>query len=405
MSEQNQEVVDVQPDAAADERHRRRGMFFLGLAVAWVGITMSMQMGLNANFLSDDIKVTGSQLGLLEAARESCGVAALGALAILAGFAEPLVGAGMLVLFGAGISCYYGVREFSWLVPASLVWSLGLHVWMPLPNSIALALAEPGRSGHRLGQIQAAGAAGFGLGLAIAWALTLAGVSMRPLYLVAAATAMLGAGMCLMIPRKIKTPGPRLVLKRKYALYYALNLLEGWRKQISICFAGFLLVRVYHTPLTTLLALMGAVQAIGYFASPAVGRLIDRAGERKVLVFYYLCLTVFFVGYATVHQPWVLYAIYVVDNAFFVFAMSLTTYVNRIAPKRELTLTLSMGVAMNHVAAVTMPLVGGLLLVYLGYQYAFVLGVAAAFLSVLTALRVPKHMPATTGPPFVPSEY
>ena len=39
------------------------------------------------------------------------------------------------------------------------------------------------------------------------------------------------------------------------------------------------------------------------------------------------------------------------------------------------------------------------------YQYAFVLGVAAAFLSVLTALRVPKHMPATTGPPFVPSEY
>jgi len=405
MSERNEETGEVRPEAVADEKHRRRGMFFLGLAVAWVGITMAMQMGLNANFLADDIKVTGSQLGLLEAARESCGVLALGVLAILAGFAEPLVAAGMLVLLAAGISCYYGVHEFSWLVPASLVWSLGLHVWMPLPNSIALALAEPGRSGQRLGQIQGAGAGGFGLGLAIAWTLTMAGVPMRPLYLGAAGAAMLGAGMCLLIPRKIKTPGPRLVFKRKYGLYYALNLLEGWRKQISICFAGFLLVRQYHTPLARLLVLMGAVQAIGYFASPAVGRLIDRVGERKVLVFYYLCLTAFFVGYATIRQPWALYAIYVVDNAFFVFAMSLVTYVNRIAPKRELTLTLSMGVAMNHVAAVTMPLVGGLLWVTLGYQYAFLLGVAAALLSVLAALRVPKHMPATTRPPFVPSEY
>jgi MFS family permease len=162
---------------------------------------------------------------------------------------------------------------------------------------------------------------------------------------------------------------------------------------------------VYHTPLSVLLLLWGTVQVVGYFASPPVGRLIDRVGERRILVFYYLCLSVFFVGYATIRHPWVLYALFVVDNAFFVFAMSLTTYVNRIAPKRELTLTLSMGVAMNHVAAVTMPLVGGLLWSYLGYQWAFLLGVAAAVLSVLAALRVPRHMPHRPAPPFVPSEY
>jgi len=405
MSEKNHDILDVPPESVADETHRRRGMFFLGLAVAWVGITMAMQMGLNANFLADEMKLTGSQLGCLEAARESCGVIALGVLAILAGFAEPFVAAAMLLLVGFGIAGYFLVREYAVLVSMSLVWSLGLHVWMPLPNSIALVLAEPGRSGHRLGQIQASGAAGFGSGLLIAWVLTLLHVPMRPLYLLAAGSAVLGASMCLAIPRKIKTPGPRLVFKREYSLYYVLCLLEGWRKQISICFAGFLLVRVHHTRLEVLLLLWGAVQAIGYFASPPVGRLIDRVGECRILLFYYLCLTVFFVGYATIGVPWVLYALFVVDNAFFVFAMSLTTYVNRIAPRRELTPTLSMGVAMNHVSAVTMPLVGGFLWSFLGYRWAFLIGALAAALSTLAALRVPKHMPHRPMPPFAPSEY
>jgi hypothetical protein len=43
------------------------------------------------------------------------------------------------------------------------------------------------------------------------------------------------------------------------------------------------------------------------------------------------------------------YAIFVLDGAFFVFAVGLTTYVSRIAPASEHTPTLSMGVAMNHV--------------------------------------------------------
>ncbi|HUW30122.1 MAG TPA: hypothetical protein VM223_00760, partial [Planctomycetota bacterium] len=48
--------------------HRTRGLFFIGAAVALVGVTMAMQMGLNANFLSEDIGINGRQIGMLEAA-------------------------------------------------------------------------------------------------------------------------------------------------------------------------------------------------------------------------------------------------------------------------------------------------------------------------------------------------
>ena len=379
------------------ESQRRRSLLFLGLAVALAGFTMAAQMGLNANFLREDIGISGRQMGMIEAARESCGVVAFGVLALLAGLAEPLVGAAMLMLVAAGLASYSMVHDFTWVVLMSLVWSQGLHVWMPLPNSMALALADPGRAGRRLGEIGAAGSAGFAIGLLAALGLAEIGVSMRRTYLVAGAAAVLAAAACLGIHRNVKTPGPRLVFRRRYGLYYLLCFLEGWRKQIFIAFAGYLLVSEYQTPLETILVLWLIIQVIAYVAAPWVGRLIDRVGERRILVFYFGAITLVFVGYAMIPSKPVLYVLFVADSVFFTLAMALTTFVNRIAPPAEHTPTLSMGVAMNHVAAVIMPFIGGILWTY-GYRWTFLAGAAAAALSILGALRVPRHEPKGAPP-------
>jgi len=377
-------------DPAAVSVPRRRSLIFLGAAVACVGATMAFQMGLNTNFLVEEIGVSGFEQGLLEAVRESCGVVAFGVLAILAGFAEPLVGAAMLLLLAGGLAAYAGVHSYWVVVLLSVVWSQGLHVWMPLPQSMTLALAEPGRTGHRLGQIGAAGSAGWGLGLGAALLLGYLGVSMRPMYLVAGGAAALGAAACLGIDRQVKTPGPRLVFSRRYRLYYLLCFLEGWRKQIFICFAGFLLVKVHAVKLPVILGLFAVVQVISFFAAPRVGRLIDRLGERRILVVYFATLIAVFLGYALIPNLYVLYALFVVDGVVWTLAMALTTYVNRIAPPSEHTPTLSMGVAMNHVAAVAMPLAGGVLWRY-NYRWTFALGALAAAISIAVALRVPKR--------------
>ncbi len=376
------------------EAHLRRGRFFLCLTVACVGFAIMMQMGLNANFLQDEMGVDPHGVGALEAARESCGILALGILALLAGLAEPLIASGMILLFAVGLGAYAVVPNYAWLVVASLVWSQGLHVWMPLPHSMVLSLAEPGQTGRRLGQAQAAGAVGSALGLGAALALTYLQIPIRPMYLLAGAVGLAGAAAILGVPRDIKTPGPRLVLRRRYGLFYLLSFLEGWRKQIFVAFAGYLLVREFDTPLSHMLLLWVGVQVAGWVTSPLVGRLIDHVGERKVLVFYFSSLMLFFTGYAFIRNRDVLYAIFAIDNAFFVFAMALTTYVRRIAPPSEHTATLSMGVAFNHVAAVTMPLVGGLLWHYLGYEWAFLTGALAALASIPCALLLPKHEPS-----------
>lgn len=389
MTFSGQDDADRQAEAV-----RRRGRRVLCAAVAAVGMAMALQMGMNANFLADDLGLSGSQVGLLEAFRESCGIWALGLLALLAGFAEPLVGAAMLVLFAVGLGGYALVPDFFWVVVMSLVWSQGLHVWMPLPASMAMSLAEPGRTGLRLGQLQAAGAGGYFGGLVVAYVLTLLGVAIRPLYFLAAAAGLAAAGLCLALPRDLRARGPRLVFRRRYRLYYLLCFLDGWRKQIAVCFASYMLVQRHGAPLTTILILHGIVQVLVTLFSPAVGRLIDRVGERRVLVGYFACLTCFFVGYAIVDTAWILYVIFVVDSAFFVFSLALNTYVNRLVPAAERTPTLSMGVAMNHVAAVAMPLVGGALWVTFGPPWTFAAGALAAALSIVAAWRLPARAAA-----------
>lgn len=388
-----QERVVLDDQTAQVAAHRKRGLFFLGAAVAAVGFAMTSQLALNSNFVADTMGLDGRQQGFLEMARESCGVVAFGLLALMAGLAEPLIASAMLMLLAVGLSFYSFVPNLPWLIIASLVWSQGLHIWMPLPNSMTLALAEPGQAGRRLGQISAAGAAGAGCALVVALVLHKIGLPIRPLWLVAAGAALLAAAACLGIPRQIKTPGPRLVFRRKYSLYYLLSFLDGWRKQIFIAFAGFLLVKNYKTPLTTMLILFMCMQLVGWLMAPVVGRLIDRVGERRVLVFYYASMTLLFIGYAMIRNVHILYALFVADSAFFLCTMALTTYVNRIAPPSEHTPTLSLGVAANHIAAVLMPLVGGLLWNSLGYQWTFWVGASVAAASIFAAICVPRHLP------------
>ena len=115
-------------------------------------MALTLQIGLNSNFLVGEIGISGFQAGLLEAVRESCGIAALGIFVLIAGLAEPLIASLFLVLVALGMGSYSFAPTYGYVMLFSLTWSLGFHVWTPLPNSMTLALAEPGKAGARLGR-------------------------------------------------------------------------------------------------------------------------------------------------------------------------------------------------------------------------------------------------------------
>ena len=143
-----------------------------------------------------------------------------------------------------------------------------------------------------------------------------------------------------------------------------------------------------------MLLLALATQVIGWYVSPLTGRIIDRIGERRVLLFYYITMAGVFLCYAGVHNPYILYGLYIADSVLFVCTMALTTYIGRLAPPEEHTATLSAGVAANHVASVIMPLVGGMLWQKHGYQWAFYAGAAMAVLTIIPVMLIPSAKPA-----------
>jgi predicted MFS family arabinose efflux permease len=67
-------------------------------------------------------------------------------------------------------------------------------------------------------------------------------------YIVGAALICLAAFVLMRIPREVGatvSPQPRILLRRRYWLYYVLTLLEGSRKQVLGTFGSLVLVEMY----------------------------------------------------------------------------------------------------------------------------------------------------------------
>lgn len=340
------------------------------------------------NFATESLNIRPEQLGVVESFRELPGLLCVFVAAITMRIAEPTLGSISMILMAIGISASAAVHRVPTLIVWSFTWSMGLHMWMPLSSSITLNLADDKNKGKRLGQTLAAGSLGSVLGMVIVLA-----VGNHLLYstwfLIGGATIIIASLILSKLRRDVgHTEKPALVYKRKYSLYYILTFLEGCRKQVFMTFAIYALTRVYSTPLRTVALLMVINSIVNFFGGPIVGRAIDKIGEKRILVTSYSCLILVFLGYATIKTVHWLYLLYCLDNFFYLSTNCLTTYLQKIASPEDLMPTLSMGVTFNHVAAVAVPLVGGLLWARFGYPVTFFGGMFVVAISLFMARKV-----------------
>ena len=171
-----------------------------------------------------------------------------------------------------------------------------------------------------------------------------------------------------------------------------MNFLEGSRRQTFATFSTFVLIKVYQIPVEKMLILMLINSVVTMTAAPIVGRIIDRIGERKVLTFYYICGTAVFAAYGCIAIKYVLIGLYLLDNLLMTHNIGITTYVTKIASSEDLRPTLAMGVSVNHISAVTVPLLGGLLWsTYHNYSIPFFVGSLLAIVSLYFVQRLPEH--------------
>ncbi len=372
--------------------------------MAALGLTSGIFETTFNNFLNDTFHITAKARGKLEFPRELPGfLVALvgGALFFLS---EVKLGAFAAFAAALGIAGLVSVGT-SWgpMVLCMVLWSTGNHLLMPVNNTIALSLAPRERRAARLGQIGAVGVAAAIVGSSLVWlGLEYLHISYRGILSVAACGALVAAAAMTRVPplpaRGVQRP--KLVLKRRYSLYYLLCVFSGSRKQIFVTFGPWVLIKVFHEPAPTIAKLWIVASIVGIFFQPALGKAIDRFGERAILMLDAILIMGVCLGYGFAHATplarpvHLVYVCYVLDNILFAMGMARATYIDRIAEtEADVHASLSVGVSIDHAVSMSIPTLGGWLWVQYGFPYVFVAAAAIAFLNLVAAsfIRAPRR--------------
>ena len=369
-------------------------------AVFLFGFGFAVYGAVFINFITETLGIHAIQMGALESTREIPGLLAVAIAAVFARYAEARIAALCLCLSAAGVAATGYVHSYGELVLVTVFWSIFMHQWFTSSSAIPLALASGLEGGRHLGRMGSVGAGAAVLAFVFV-RLGVGHVSYQVFFVLAAAFIFAG-GVCLLPMSGASTTHnrPRLLFRREYGLFYGLTFLEGCRRQIFTTFALFALIEHWKVPVGQIATLM-LVNAVASFTVAApVGRLIDRIGERASMSFYYTAIALTFAGYALVQSVLVLQILWVLDSVLFSFGVGITTYLNRIVRPGEMTPSLSMGQTMNHVAAVVIPVAGGLLWHRFGYHAPFWCGVVAALVSLFITQSV---LPRTQSAAVLPS--
>mgnify|MGYP000657515372 CR=1 FL=1 len=365
---------------------------FLLIISIIVPIAFSSWMALLNNFVIEKANFDGADIGLLQSVREIPGFLAFTVIFVLMFIREQrfmIVSLAMLAIGSAMTGFFPSVTG---LLLTTLLLSTGFHYFETLKQSLALQWLTKEEAPETLGKYISVGALASLLTYAALWfCLEVFQLEFKWIYLIFG-----GIGFALVVVVAFAFPqfetkvvqNKKLVLRKRYWLYYALTFMSGARRQIFTVFAGFLMVERFGYSAADITLLFVANYFFNFLFAKKIGRFIGRVGERKALMFEYIGLIGVFVGYAFVETAEWAAALYIVDHLFFALALAIKTYLQKIADPADMASTAGVSFTINHIAAVVIPVTFGLIWL-VSPSAVFFIGAAMAGVSLLLSLNIP----------------
>jgi predicted MFS family arabinose efflux permease len=347
------------------------------------------------NFAVELFRVDGQQIGIIQSLREIPGFLGftLGFISLF--LSETNVAALSTILLGAGLIATGLSSSYLTLIWASILMSIGFHYYYTVNSSLVLMVSEKRAVAHTVGKFRSVGSLS-AIAAMISIYFLVERVGYRNLYYFAGGIAILfGAYLFTQRSRASHiSPLRRIIFRRRYWLYYVLSFLEGSKKHISSTFAVFLLVSVFGISAKNVSLLFLINSIITSYTHQRLGRYIDRIGEKVVLSVYYSVLCGIYLIYGLVKNVWVIAVVFVVSNVAMGLSMALNSYFQKIAPPDEITSNVSMRTTIDHIAAIFIPLIGGIIWSRFGYLYTFLMGTAIVFSALfVTQFLKPRLVP------------
>ena len=375
-------------------RFRDRPEYLLLIMAAAVPLSFATWQALLNNFAIERAAFSGAEMGILQSLREVPGFLAFLVVFLLFLFREQTIAYVSLLLLGVGTLVTGWFPSVIGLYVTTVVMSLGYHYFETVHSSLCLQWIDKDKAPELLGRVIAVGAFTSIVIYGFIWiTFEVLGVDFSLVYFWGGgATVVIGLVCWLLFqqfPVKVRQ-NRRMVFRRRYWLYYALTFLSGARRQIFIVFAGFLMVERFgfDVAMISILFLVNAV--LNMLFAARLGRLIGNIGERRILIFEYVGLTIVFTAYAFVNNAGIAAGLYIIDHFFFALAIAIRTYFQKIADPADIAATAGVGFTINHIAAVILPVVLGFLWL-ISPSAVFLVGSAIAVLSMLLSFNVPAN--------------
>ncbi|RBW52996.1 MFS transporter [Ruegeria sp. A3M17] len=376
----------------------RRPVTLLFVMALTMPIAFNAWSALLNNFVIEVANFDGADIGLLHTVREIPGFLAVGVIAVIIFVREQVLAMISLMMLGVATALTAWFPSLGGLLFVTLFSSIGFHYYETVNQSLQLQWLPKDRAPQVLGWLVAMGSAAtavvYGL-IVLTW--DRFDLSYNIVFMAAGGVTALLALFCLFAFPQFDSPTPqtkKLILRRRYWLYYALQFMAGARRQIFVVFAGFMMVEKFGFEVHELTSLYLINLVINMAAAPMLGKAVSMFGERRTLIFEYTGLAIVFAAYGGIYWfGWgvVLAAtLYVIDHVLFALALALKTYFQKIADPADIAPTAAVAFTINHIAAVFLPALLGLLWV-ISPGAVFALAAAMAMISLGLSLLVPRH--------------
>lgn len=373
---------------------RSRPEFLLLLMAGAVPLSFATWQALLNNFAIERAAFSGAEIGILQSLRELPGFLAFTVVFLLFLLKEQRIALISLILLGIGTALTGFFPTVIGLYLTTVVMSIVFHYFETIQTSLSLQWIETERTAEVLGRIIAVGAFTSIVAFAAIWlAFDVMSLDFVTVYILGGGITVaiaVGAWLCFpQFPIRVRQRR-KLILRKRYWLYYALTFLSGARRQIFIVFAGFLMVEKFGYSVAAISVLFLVNATLNMLFAARIGRVIGRVGERTALIFEYIGLVGVFVAYAFVNNAHLAAGLYIVDHFFFALAIAIKTYFQKIVDPADIASSAGVSFTINHIAAVVLPAALGVL--WLSSPAAvFLVGAGLAGLSLLLSLNIPTH--------------
>jgi hypothetical protein len=385
----------------ADAQHLprwRRPIVLLFLMALAMPVAFNTWAALLNNFVIEAAQFDGADIGLLHTVREIPGFLAIGVIAIIIFVREQVLGLVSLILLGVATAVTAYFPTLGGILTLTMLSSIGFHYYETVNQSLQLQWLPKADAPRILGWLMAMGsAATFVVYLIILLLWEPLGLTYNTVYMFGGLVTVFLAIFAMVAYPQFEGPTPqnkRMVLRKRYWLYYALQFMAGARRQIFMVFAGFMMVERFGYEVHELTSLFLINLMINMAIAPMLGRIVQRFGERSTLIFEYTGLVIVFLAYGGVYYlGWgaaIAAFLYVVDHIFFGLALALKTYFQKIADPADIAPTAAVAFTINHIAAVALPVLLGLLWL-VSPLLVFLIAAGMASVSLGLALLIPRH--------------